>query len=173
MTVRVPLIYPMLASVYRYDIQATWAVDPPGAERSEGFNYITGEPNVSRTAGVRSVPRVELAPVDIPCQIEDARFEEIQMIFGGNNPVTNLVFVFHREDLEELGLISSITRECLLKPGDRIGMVKNIDGVTVKTFQKPLYIHEIRFPGSQGFGPDGYDLEIAYTSYRTADPQGR
>jgi hypothetical protein len=174
MAIRIPLIFPVKAVVYRLDIQSTWAVDPPGATASEGYNYITGEPNIYRNAsGARVVPRVEMAPIDIPCQIEDARFEEIQMVFGGNSPITNLVFVFHRRDLENLGLLDASTRDCLLKTGDRIGSVKNTLGSTVKTFQKPLYIYEFRFPGSQGFGPDGYDLEIAYTSYRTADPQGR
>ena len=172
MAISVPLIGWVYAVVYRLDIQSTWDVNPPGAEKSQGYNPITGEPNIYRTSGVRTVPRIEMAPINIPCQIEDARFEEIQMVFGGNSPVTNLIFVFHRKTLATLGLLDA-DRNCLLKPGDRIGSVKNRSGATCKTFQKPLYIYEFRFPGSQGFGADGYDLEIAYTSYRTADPQGR
>lgn len=169
--VRVPLVNPVTAIVYRLDIPATWAIDPPGAAYSQGFDPITRQPIVSRTAGVRSVPRAEMAPIEIPAQVEVAKFEELQSVFGGDNPATSMVFVFHREDLEALSLLD-VNRDCLLKPGDRIGSIKNSAGATAKTFVKPLYILELR-PRSWGFGPDGYDLEIAYTTNRSADPNAR
>jgi hypothetical protein len=169
MTIRVPLISPIDAVVYRLDIQATWAVNPPGAEHSAGYDPVTEEPIIYRSAGVRVEPRQEMAAVRIPCQVETARADELNMIFGGNDPVAEHIFVFHRQDLASLSLIDA-NGNCLLKTGDRIGSLEK-NGRTVKTYQKKLYIYRIDM-GSQGFGPDGYDLEIAYTSYRSADPRG-
>lgn len=170
MAIRVPLISPVDAVVYRLDIQATWAVNPPGAEHAAGYDPVTEEPIIYRSAGVRVEPRQEMAAVRIPCQVETARFEELNMTFGGNDPVTNQVFVFHRRDLSRLSLLDS-NGNCLLKAGDRIASLEK-NGRTVKTYSEKLYIYRIDM-GSQGFGPDGYDLEIAYTSYRSTGPQGR
>jgi hypothetical protein len=168
-TVSVPLIFPMKCVVRRLDIQATWAVDPPGAEHDTGYDYLLEEPVISRSSGARAHPRVEMTAVEIPCQIETARFEELQATFGGNDPVTNQVFVFHRAQLRALSLIDSTTGDCLLKPGDRIESLKK-GTRTVRTYQKPLYVFELRM-GSQGFGEDGYDLELCYTSYHSSGPQ--
>jgi len=170
MAIRVPLISPLDVVIYRLDIQATWAEDPPGSDYDEGYDHILEEPVVSRTAGVRTVPRQEMTAVTVPAQVETAHYEELNAIFGGDNPATDQVFVFHRRDLERLSLLDA-NKDCVLKPGDRIDHLEK-NGRTVKTYSKPLYIYEIRM-GSQGFGPDGYDLEMAYTSYRSTDPRGR
>lgn len=169
--VRVPLISPMDVVIYRLDIQATWAYDPPGSTHDEGFDYLLGEPVVSRVSGVRTRARQEMAAVTVPCQVETARYEELRATFGGDNPATDQVFVLHRQDLESLSLLDASTKDCLLKPGDRIDHLE-MNGRTVRTYQKPLYIYEVRM-GSQGFGPDGYDLELVYTTYKSADYQGR
>lgn len=168
-TIRVPLIWPVDAVIYRLDIQATWGVNPPGSEHSTGYDPLLEEPVIYRTSGARTSPRQEMAAIRVPSQVETAREEELKMVFGGNDPVTNQVFVFHRRDLSRLSLID-VSGNCILKPGDRIGSLEK-SGRTVRTFDKPLYIYRIDM-GSQGFGPDGYDLEIAYTSYRSADPRG-
>lgn len=168
---RVPLLNPVIAVCYRLDIQATWAANPPGTPTT-GYDKTFREPIVSKTAaGVREVERVEMTPVDIPCQVEDQSFERVHFVLGGDAPATNMVFVFHRRDLERLSLLDS-NRRCLLKPGDRIDHVENRrTGTTVLTFKEPLYIYEVR-PRSWGFGPDGYDLEVAYTTHRNALPLG-
>lgn len=169
MTIRVPLINPVNAVIYRLDIQGTWAVDPPGS-MTTGYDYLLREPVVSRTGGARSVARAELAAIRVPCQVEIQSFEQLQMVFGGNAPVTNIALVFHRRDLERLTLLDS-NKKCLLKPADRISHIEK-SGRTVNTFEQSLYIYEVR-PKSWGFGPDGYDLEVAYTTYRTTSSLGR
>jgi len=167
--IRVPLISPMDVVICRLDIQQTWAVDPAGSDYDKGYDPITEEPIISRVSGVRTLPRQEMSPVTIPCQVETARFEELRAVFGGDDSVTDQVFVLHRMDLERLNLLDD-DRNCVLKPGDRIDHLE-MNSRVVKSFRKHLFIYEVRM-GSQGFGPDGYDLELVYTSYRSADPRG-
>lgn len=167
MSVRVPLIAPVTAVIYRLNIPATWDVDPPGTP-SAGFDYLYREPVVSRSSGVRTVTRVEMDPVYVPCQVETMSFEQLQATFGGDNAATDVALVTHRRDLANLGLLDA-NNTCLLKPSDRIGSLQK-NGTTILTYTKPLYVYEVR-PRSWGFGPTGYDLEILYTTHRSADPK--
>lgn len=167
MPIRVPLLWPVDVIIYRLDIQGTWATDPPGSP-TEGYNYLLREPVVSRTAGARTVTRAELAPVTVPAQVEVQTYQQLAATFGGDSAVTDIAFVTHRQDLETLGLLDA-NKHCLLKPGDRIDHIEKT-GRTVQTFTKQLFIYEVR-PKSWGFGPDGYDLEVIYTTYRSADPR--
>lgn len=167
MGIRVSLIAPVNISVYRLDIQSTWARNPPGPA-AEGYNYLLREPVVSRAAGVRTVARAEMAPVLIPAQVEVQTFQQLAATFGGDSAATEMAFVCHRKDLGSLGLLDA-NLHCLLKPGDRVDHIEK-NGRTVQTFIKQLYVLEVR-PKSWGFGPDGYDLEIIYTTYRSADPR--
>lgn len=167
MLIRVPLLFPVTAVIYPLDIQATWSTDPPG-DPDTGYDYLYREPVVSRTSGARTVTRAENTPIEVPCQVETQTYEQLQAALGGDNPATDMAFVFHRQTLETMGLLDS-DRNCTIKPGDRIGSIKK-GSRTVRTFRKNLYIYELR-PRSWGFGPDGYDLEIAYTTYRSHDPK--
>jgi hypothetical protein len=167
-TVRVPLISPIEAVIYRLDIQATWKEDPPGTQEDTGYDYLFREPVVSRTSGVRTVTRVEMSPVRVPAQVETLSYQQLQATFGGDNPATDMAFVLHRKHLEELGLLDT-DGNCVFKPGDRIDSIEK-NGRTVNTFKKQLFVYEVR-PRSWGFGPDGYDLEIVYTTHRSADPR--
>jgi len=167
--VRVPLIDPVDAVIYRLDIAATWAEDPAGAP-TQGYDSVLKEPYVVHQAGVRSVTRVEMStPVTLPCQVEVQTFERINMYVQGSDDLTNMVFVFHMEDFEDQGLLDG-NNQPVIKPGDRIDHLEK-DGDTVEVFNKALYIYEIR-PASWGFGPTGRDLQLAYTSYRHPTPQG-
>ena len=170
MVISVPLINPVYAVVYRLDIQATWGTDPPG-DMDTGYDDILREPVVYRSSGERNVVREEMSPVTIPCQVEISTFEELRTVFGGNDAVTDMTFVFHRKDLRNLSLLDATTDKCVLKPGDRIDRIEKPQGTQVQAFSKPLYIYELR-PGSWGFGTSGYDLEIAYTTYRSQAPYG-
>jgi len=167
MAIRVPLIAPVSAAIYRLDIQGTWATDPPGSP-TEGYNYLLREPVVSRTAGVRTVTRAEMAVVLVPCQVEVQSYQQLAATFGGDSAATEMAFVCHRQTLETLGLLDA-NKHCVLKPGDRIDHLEK-SGRVIQTFNKPLYIFEVR-PKSWGFGPDGYDLELLYTTFRSADPR--
>jgi hypothetical protein len=167
MGIRVPLLFPVQASIYRLDIQATWNVDPVGP-KTEGYDYLYREPVIERDTGAREVTRVESGSVLVPCQVEMQTFEQLQAAFGGDNAATDTALVLHRKDLAQLSLLDS-NNKCILKPGDRIDHLEK-NGQTVLTWVKPMYVYEVR-PRSWGFGPTGYDLEILYTTYRSHNPK--
>jgi len=164
----VPLIFPVEAVIHRLDITATRAVDPPGPDAA-GFDDVLGEPlGYAGVGGERTAPRQEMAPIRVKCQVETRTFEELRMIFTGNDPVGNLVLVCHRRLLRRQGLIDASTGRCLLKSGDRIEKLER-GGRTVMQPVKPLYVYAV-LPASWGLGADGYDLEVVYTTERTAYP---
>lgn len=165
---RVPLIAPVWVVFYRLDIQATWAEDPPG-DKDSGYDELFREPVISRTAGARHVPRVETGPVYVKAQMETSTYEELQLALGGDNKATDQTYVLHRQDLAAAGLLDS-NNECVFKPGDRIDHIEEPLGTTVLTYSKPLYVYRV-LPGSQGFGPTGYDLNLVYTTHRSTDPR--
>jgi len=171
---RVPLLNPVSAVIYRLDIQATWGVNPPG-DLTQGYDALLREPNLydDPVTGARTCPRQEMAAIYVPCQIETRSFEELRMVIDGNAPITTLVLVTHRMHLETLGLIDPVTNDCLLKVGDRIAQIEKLNspGVILQTFTKPLYVFQV-LPASYGFGPTGHDLEIIYTTHRSATPYG-
>ena len=165
---RVPLISPVTAVIYRLDIEATWDVDPAGA-LTEGFDYLLREPVIEHTdggGGTRTSTRQEMAAVSVPCQYEVQSFERLNATFPGNDAVTENVLVLHRKDLAALSLLDATTNKCLFKPGDRIDHLEK-NGTTILVFDKPLYVYQV-MPRSWGFGPTGYDLELLYTSFRSS-----
>ena len=163
---RVPLIFPTAVVIARLDVPTTRSQDPPGSAHDEGYDDILREPIIYKHAvtGDRTSPRQELASITIPCQPENATVEELNLVATGNDPMTDAVFVLHRRNLKKLGLIDASTGLCLLKYGDRIVSLTKRSRV-VRTWLKPLYICQV-LPRSHGFGPDGYDLEIVYTTHR-------
>lgn len=162
--VRVPTFWTVDAVIYQLDIPATHNVDPPGTPTS-GYDPLLREPVIyDNAADQRTSSRREKVPVILPVQFETATFEELREVFTGDDPVTNVVLVAWRKDLQDRSLIDVTTGNCVLKPGDRIVRLEK-NGRPTRTFIKPLYIYSV-LPGSPGFGPDGYDLEIIYTSHR-------
>lgn len=158
------------AVIYRLDIQATAAVDPPGAETS-GLDPIFGEPRVSYDGGYRRGSlRQEMSPaVRVPCQVEVKTAHQLSMTFSGNDAICEMTFVLHRKTLAGLGLLDS-GGVCVIKPMDRIDRVEGHAGATVYTPNRPLFVYKV-LPRSWGFGATGYDLEIVYTTHEQLDPQ--
>lgn len=164
LTVSVPLIFPVRAVIYRLDIQATWAVDPPG-EQDKGYDEILREPVIYRTAaGDRASPRVEMAPVKIKVQEETKTSEQLRMAATGNDELSTVVFVTHRRDLELQNLIDLQTGNCKLKAGDRISHLERLATTTkIRQWHKPLYVY--RVDDGMGLGID-YSLHLIWTSHR-------
>lgn len=165
--IRVPLILqPSLAVVHRLSVEATRNADPEGPETT-GYDETLREP-ISYEQGHEVLDtRREMAPIRVPCQIETLSFEALRQLRLGDAPISNMVFVFHRRDLERLGLLDS-NRDVVLKKGDRISAIERhgAPGVRSKSLKEPgLFVFEMR-PRSWGFGPDGYDLELAIMSDR-------
>jgi len=167
---RVPLIKPVLAVIARLDTTGTWAANPAGSPTA-GYDPDFREPYPVHQGANFTDARVYMAEVYVPCQFRTKRYGEERTTFGGDAPLTNFVFVFHRKDLERLSLLGS-DRNPLLKKGDKIVRVLNKRGATVFTPELPLYIYRLD-PASQGFGPDGFDIHIATTTERSNEPMGR
>lgn len=113
---------------------------------------------------VRTLARVELPELRVPCQVEPVRFDQLKQIFSGDTPDTEFQLVFHRNDLRRAGLLDLETGLPLVRKNDRVSRIeaRARPGRATLTFPDPgVYIYEIR-PGSFGFGVDGYDLHIAY-----------
>lgn len=172
MIIRVPLLLqPSIAVIHRLDVAATRNANPPG-ESYSGYDETLLESVVydqnENSPDIRKDARKELAPIRIPCQIETLTDETLRELAVGDAPVTDIYFVFHRKDLENLGLLDE-NRDVIIKKGDRISHLERYGaavGTITKTFSDPgLYIYEMRSK-SWGFGPDGYDLEIALTTKR-------
>jgi hypothetical protein len=156
----------MAAVVHRLDTAATRLVDAPGAP-SDGYNDLLDEPYPYNQGAGFTDTRQEMAAIRIPCQLEVMTFEELNQIDTGDAAMSDIVLVFHRMDLELLGLLDATTRLQQLKAGDRVSALekKGFPGTVVHPIPHDLYIYKIE-PGSPGMGPDGYDLEICYLSTR-------
>lgn len=176
--IRVPLILEKSAAIiHRLNLSATKQVRPYQGATSgydpdfrETITYDRGpEANdLPDVDAVRENARIEYPPVRVPCQVERLKFEEQQQFIQGNDPTTDLRIVFWRGDLEQMGLIDRKTRELFLHVNDRVETIEawNKPGVATVQIEPPgVFIKEIQ-PGSFGFGPDGYDLHIAFVSRR-------
>jgi len=169
MIIRVPLLLQKsVVVIHPLNIGAGRNVDPTGEETS-GYDDVLNEPIAYTTpTNERKTTRRESPALRIPCQVENLTDEQLKQMATGDDPITSIAFVLHRQDLEELNLLDD-NGDVLIKKGDRVEKLEKYGapvGTTIKTFLDPgLYVHEVRSK-SWGFGPDGYDLEIVYTSRR-------
>ena len=175
MIIRVPLLLQKtIAVVHRLDIQATRSFDPVGEDTS-GYDPTFREPIVYQdpVTAIRESSRHERPAVRIPCQVENMSEERRRQLAIGDAAVSNILLVFHRRDLEQMGLLDA-DQEVVIKKGDRVSRLEQFGappGRTVKRLAPPgLFITEMR-GASFGFGPTGYDLELAILSDRREGPQ--
>lgn len=129
------LIWPMLARIARYDTAAT-AADPDGAgPETTGYDPIFREPRrVDDGSQVGRSAREDMAPIDIPVQVEDDQWEALRMATAGDDPGTAISLIFHFRDLERLGLVDATTGDALCpRKGDRL--VAIVDSRTLAVVQ--------------------------------------
>jgi hypothetical protein len=169
---RVPLLFPSAVIISRLDIRKTRAVNPPGAQEAVGYDEDFREPIPYESAGKLLDTRRYKPEVRVPCQVEVRTFEELNQVFGGDAPVTDKVFVLHNRDLLRLGLLETDCCTTKIKKNDRIERdeVLGRPGDVSQAFAEPLFIYRID-PGSWGMGSSGQDLQIVYTTDRSADAQ--
>jgi len=144
-----------LAELVQLDTVAT-AADPdgPGALAS-GYDADFQETALVPTSNGRGLDaRREKPPIRIPCQVEVQAFGELQEVLTGNSPRSNLVLVFHFQDLERMGLVEPTTGDALLRVGDRLAAICDYrTGELVQAIRTPpgLYLTEAQ-PQSFGLG---------------------
>lgn len=168
---RVPLILEVsLAVIHRLSPSSTQDVQPFTGSTG-GYDSDFREPIVyddARGARVdRDDARVELPAVNVPCQIEPVKFEKLRQRFSGDVPDSDIQLVLHKRDLRRLKLING-NEELLIQVNDRVSALKskkNPKKITRHIKDPGLFIFEVA-PGSWGFGPDGYDLYIAFLNTR-------
>ena len=140
MIIRVPLILqPVIAVIHRLDVKGTRQHDPEGVATS-GYDEVLQEPITYNTpTGTKVDSRREFAPIKVPCQLENLTDEQLDQMITGDTPVSNMVLVFHRADLERLGLLDS-NRNTIIKKGDRVEHLERANGAAgavVKKFTAP------------------------------------
>ncbi len=169
---RVPLLLSIVdAVIHRIDPVATRAVDPPGAATT-GFDDAFREPEAYDTTQGSSIvdrttTRTEKTTIRIPCQVETSFFDQLSQAYQGNLQKGELALVFHKADLELLGLLNSTDDRPQLNTGDRVSALEkhNLPGVNaIALSQEGMFIREV-FPASWGFG-DSFDLWIAIITSR-------
>jgi len=174
--IRIPLISPVDAVVHRLDVAATAAQDPPGGPAT-GYQPILKEPYPFLAGDDRRTTRTEMAAIRIPCQYHEMTTYQLNMEFAGSADMSRQVLVFHRMDLERLGLIDATTGNVLLKNSDRVSQLE-LRGNIVRRFADPttpdygLFVYEVK-DKSWGAGPQGYDLAVCYFTNRPRTSIGR
>jgi hypothetical protein len=168
---RVPLLNP-IDVVFQQLLPADTQLNTPGGGL-DGYDPDLREPREKQVAGGQAITATTVygAEVKVPCQLETKQFEELHMLAQGDASENKVTVVLHRRDLTRLGLIEALTGRPTIKKGDKALRFEK-RGAIVLQFAEPLYVHQIA-PGSAGFGPDGYDLEIVWLACQSPDVTGR
>ncbi len=140
------LIFPFLAELHRLDTAATAASDPDAAGPLNG-GY---DPDFKESVlvdhnddGLGERVRLEHVPVRVPCQVEPEAFDALRVFASGNAPRSRIDLVLHFRDLERLGLIDESTGDALVRPGDRLGALFDVEGALVQAIRTPPGLHVI------------------------------
>lgn len=160
------LIFPMLAEIFRLDTVATEALTPPpdthgGATGMDKEFRVPVLQESDPTDKVGTVGREEKVAIKVPVQVEQpGEFEQQNQSPAGNIPDSNLVLVFHIQDLEDLSLMGADGMPNI-RVNSRLARIfdsKNPTRVIWTPTKLPgLYLTEIK-PDS--FGLDGLDRNL-------------
>jgi len=164
MTFRVPLLWPVDAVIERVDPSDTEIYDPDGNPVS-GYDHDFREPRFEQQDSLTVAKATLYLPaIRVPCQVEVPTYDELRMAAAGDNPLAKMALVLHRQQLEELDLLDPVTGNCIIRRRDKLIAIEKDGRPALTPEELPLYIYELR-PASWGFGPDGYDLHIAYMTH--------
>lgn len=122
------LIWPFTAEVLLFNTAITALNGPDGV----GFDHDFKAP-LKQTNGTTS--RVFDHAIRLQAQVETERdpFNELRMLNTGDDSTTEVVLVFHFQQLEDEGLVDSSGRAKIVK-GSKLGRVWNRDMVEVDNF---------------------------------------
>lgn len=121
------LIFPKRVTIGRLDTAATKLTAP-------GVN--TALRTMRTTNANDGSPRVqaqEYVSVTLEAQVETARYGDARNTPLGNSPGSNMRLVFDRIDCENAGLLDATTGDPLLKTGDRLERITELDGTSIWT----------------------------------------
>jgi hypothetical protein len=126
------LIFPKLATIGRLDTAATKLTSP-------GVN--TALRTMRTTNANDGSPREtaqKYVSITLEAQVETGREKDARNTPLGNSPGSNLRLVCDRQDMILAGLIDEATGESLLKTGDRLEQITELDGTSI---WKPRHGH--------------------------------
>ena len=168
------LIDPFSAEIAQLDVAATAADPDDSGPLTSGYDQDFKETVMVPSATWRGVDaRREKPPIQVPCQVEVAAFNELQELLTGNSPRSQLTLVFHFVDLERMNLVDLKTGAALLRVNDRLVSIRDYHtGEVVQTVRTPpgLYITEAQ-PQSFGLGLRR-NLLLATFNERALGPKG-
>jgi hypothetical protein len=127
------LIFPFLARIARLDTESTTTTGGYDHDfRSVKHSYPTG------ALGLRVSARRELAPINVPCQVEVQQFNDQELVRMGSSMKTNLTLVIHMRTLEQAGLINA-DRSPKLNVGDRLVQLFTSNGALAQPISPNVY----------------------------------
>lgn len=121
------LIFPKLVTIGRLDTAATKLTAP-------GVN--TALRTLRTTNANDGSPRMQAqkyVSITLEAQVETGRYGDARNTPLGNSSGSNMRLVFDREDCENAGLLDPTTGESLLKTGDRLESITDLDGTSIWT----------------------------------------
>lgn len=130
MAYRGRLIFPILAEIYRLDLEITNSLG--------GFDTVYREIKlVPSDDRLGASARVEMPPIMIPIQFEPSAVRKLHMMSSGDSSQGRVVGAMHFQSLEDMDLVSSTTGQALIKKGDRLGGLYRTDGALIETITNP------------------------------------
>jgi hypothetical protein len=121
------LIFPKLVTIGRLDTAAT-KLTAPGVNTSfrsmRSSNANDGSP--------RETPQ-QFVSIALEAQVETGQDKNARSTPLGNSPNSNMRLVFDRQDMVAAGLIHATTGDSLLKVGDRLESIAELDGTSLWT----------------------------------------
>lgn len=121
------LIFPKLVTIGRLDTVAT-KLTAPGVNTAFR-SMLSSNPN----DGSSRETAQKFVSVTLEAQIETGQDRNARSTPLGNSPNSNLRCVFDRQDMITAGLIHATTGESLLKTGDRLESITELDGTSLWT----------------------------------------
>jgi hypothetical protein len=136
------LIFPFMVEIARLD-QVSTAADPDGAgPKTSGYDDVYRETVTLPSADlVGTDARIEHPLVRIPAQCHTGptigQLMALKPTVTGNVASAFMQILCHFDDLEELDLVDPFTKTALLKVGDRLHAVYDMDGFLVQQIMTP------------------------------------
>jgi hypothetical protein len=126
------LIFPKLATIGRLDTAAT-NLSAPGVNSALRTMRTT-----NANDGSPRVQAQKYVSITLEAQVETGRYGDARNTPLGNSAGSNMRLVFDRIDCENAGLLDATTGDSLLKTGDRLEQITELDGAAV---WKPRHGH--------------------------------
>jgi hypothetical protein len=166
------IIFPKLARIAPTDYQGTAA---PQGDFDSGFDSHFREPRYlpDGDSQTGASARRELEPVNVPCQVEDDVWEQLQMMRSGNSSLLRITLVFHYTDLEYMGLIDAPTQEATVpRVGDRLASILNTEGALLQSIpeDRPVFCQQATW---RSFGLTGGGKNLLVCVFESRDVSER